>query len=119
MTFDDDRRIAVTLKHFRHLLECAARCRPEGRRVVVKEHVVLDRDLQLVVIHAGDVNAFDLAELTLLSVHHGAHDRAGCRTHHAADCHTALCVAAAAVVTEDASDDCAGDTADCCTLPGL
>ena len=80
--------------------------------VEVEEHVVLDRDFQLVVRGAGDVDAVDLTELALLLVHHGADDRAGRAAGERADDRAALRAVMSAVIADDRADDRAGSAAD-------
>src|SRR6185369_285655 len=119
VALDRDRGVRVAVEDVGHLTQRAARGRAKARGVEVEQHVVLHRDLQFVVRGAGDVDAFDLPELALLLVHHGADDRAGSRTGHTADDRAALGAVVTAVVSDDRSDDRAERSTDHRALLGL
>src|SRR6185436_2302363 len=111
-----DRGVRVLLEDVGHLAERIARRRAERGRVEVEEDFVADRDLQLVGRGARDVDAFDLAELALLLVHHRADDRAGRGAGEHADGRAALGAVMAAVVSDHRAGNRAGDAADRGTL---
>src|SRR5206468_7191618 len=95
-----------------HVLQSRLRRRPQTRRVVVEEHFVAHRDLQVVLVRAGHVDAFDLPELALLLVHHRADDRAGNASGNRADGRAALGAVMTAVVADHGAHDRATDGAD-------